>query len=347
MKADPMLLDAVTDLLTDLCTAEDVRASELSESLPQRLLTSLVGAGLHQVGIQETVGGVGGTIADAAGILRVAGRFACPLPLAEQAITGGWLLGRAQLSAPRELFTTAVATDLAMSNGTISGSGTRVPWLSEVDEVVGLTRDGIVVRLRVSDLAVARGLNLAGERRDSFTVSAAPVVDAAPAPAGAREELLARAAASRVLLLAGACESVLRLVVRYAGEREQFGKRINTFQAVAAHLARIAEETALVVAAADLVTMALESPHAAEEAAIAKTVSGGAASVIARLAHQVHGAMGVTAECDLQLFTRRIWSWRDEHGAEAFWGRAVGERLVAAGADKAWDLVAGPVGGGS
>jgi acyl-CoA dehydrogenase len=136
----------------------------------------------------------------------------------------------------------------------------------------------------------------------------------------------------------------MRLVVRYASEREQFGRPINTFQAVASHLARIAEETAMVSAAADLVVFALAAETSRDEVAMAKAAAGESASTVARLAHQVHGAIGVTAECDLQLFTRRLLSWRDEHGGEAFWAREVGRRLFKAGTAGAWDIVAAPVG---
>ena len=39
----------------------------------------------------------------------------------------------------------------------------------------------------------------------------------------------------------------------------------------------------------------------------------------------MHGAIGFTHEHALNHSTRRLWSWRDEFGNEAEWGRRVGE----------------------
>jgi alkylation response protein AidB-like acyl-CoA dehydrogenase len=51
---------------------------------------------------------------------------------------------------------------------------------------------------------------------------------------------------------------------------------------------------------------------------------------VANTAHALHGAIGVTEECDLQLLTRRLHEWRMAHGSEDHWNRIVGERLLAA-----------------
>lgn len=336
-----LLQDTVDGLFDDLCPGDVVREVERTGVLPGALMRAFVDAGLHQVGIPETAGGVGGTPADAAAIIRIAGRHACPLPVVELALTGGWLLGAAGIGLPEGLFTTCVNGDLTVTDGRVSGTGYRVPWLSQVEHVVALADNGTtVVRLPVAALQLTPGKNLAGEPRDSFKALDV-VAETGRAPQGAVEELRARAAAGRALLMAGACESALRLTVRHAAERHQFGKPLNAFQAVASHLARIAEETAMAVAASDLVTLALEAQQPEHEAAVAKVVAGESASTVAKLAHQVHGAMGVTYEHDLQLFTRRIWAWRDEHGGEASWARTIGTRLVSAGADGAWDIVAG------
>jgi hypothetical protein len=43
----------------------------------------------------------------------------------------------------------------------------------------------------------------------------------------------------------------------------------------------------------------------------------------------LHGAIGVTAEYDLQLYTRRLHEWRMADGSEAFWNRMVGNAVLA------------------
>ena len=46
--------------------------------------------------------------------------------------------------------------------------------------------------------------------------------------------------------------------------------------------------------------------------------------MVAKRAHQVHGAIGFTQEYRLHHLTRRCWSWRDEAGSELAWSRTLG-----------------------
>jgi acyl-CoA dehydrogenase len=75
--------------------------------------------------------------------------------------------------------------------------------------------------------------------------------------------------------------------------------------------------------------------------AAAKARTSEAAGAVARIAHQVHGAIGVTREHDLRLLTTRLWAWRDEDGSEAEWNSHVGATVLAAGPDALWQAVTG------
>ena len=86
-------------------------------------------------------------------------------------------------------------------------------------------------------------------------------------------------------------------------------------------------EAAIEAAATDL-----DSPAVAA----AKIRAGEAAGIGAAIAHQMHGAMGFTQEHRLHYWTRRLWSWRDEFGNEAYWARRLGGAVAAAGADRLW-----------
>ena len=137
----------------------------------------------------------------------------------------------------------------------------------------------------------------------------------------------ARFALARAVQLAAALEQVLAWTVQYAGERQQFGRPLGKFQAIQMELAEMAGEVTAVTALTDAAVQALDrGENVVLAAAAAKVRAGAAVEVVARLAHQVHGAIGFTQEHKLHHLTRRLWSWRDEAGSELVWSRVLGAR---------------------
>lgn len=132
--------------------------------------------------------------------------------------------------------------------------------------------------------------------------------------------------------MVGALERTLELTLAFANDRMQFGKPIGKFQAIQHQLAVMAEQ---VVAARMAAQIGCQGeglvPHPAR-AAVAKSRASEAAAIVAPMAHAIHGAIGITAALDLQLFTRRLHAWRAEHGSETYWNRELG-RAVLDGAD--------------
>ena len=57
------------------------------------------------------------------------------------------------------------------------------------------------------------------------------------------------------------------------------------------------------------------------------------------IAHQIHGAIGMTQEYTLRFITSRLWSWRDEWGSEDMWAKELARSAVA-GIGGLWPLVA-------
>jgi acyl-CoA dehydrogenase len=153
-----------------------------------------------------------------------------------------------------------------------------------------------------------------------------------------------RSALGRALLMAGAGGEVLALAVRHAAHREQFGRPIARLQAVGQELAAAGAEVAAVRAAtlaaartADRAGFGAEETFVA--VAAAKIRAGMAATELARIAHQVHGAAGLVHGQRLATLTARLWAWRDEDGAESHWARLLGEQALRAGPDGIWAMV--------
>jgi acyl-CoA dehydrogenase len=141
--------------------------------------------------------------------------------------------------------------------------------------------------------------------------------------------------------MAGALAAALDLSVAYTRERQQFGKPLASFQAIQQQLAVFAEEAAAADMAAAAAFRAASRGDAAFEIACAKLRANQAARVSTGIAHQVHGAMGFTAEYRLQHLTRRLWAWSSEHGNERHWADWIGARIAARGPKNFWpDLTA-------
>ena len=128
--------------------------------------------------------------------------------------------------------------------------------------------------------------------------------------------------------MAGALQRLLAMTLRYANERAQFGKPIGRFQAVQQQLAVLAEQAFAARMAAEIGCAEAAVQPQRLRAAVAKARAAEAAEKAVAIAHAVHGAIGVTAEYDLQLLTRRLQEWRGDHGSASYWHAELGRALV-------------------
>lgn len=140
-------------------------------------------------------------------------------------------------------------------------------------------------------------------------------------------------------LIAGAGAQLLAMAIAHAQQRVQFGKPIGSFQAVQHQLAVMAEQACSARMAAQMAFAADGMRPDPTLAAMAMSVAGEAAAVLAASAHAVHGAIGVTAEFDLQLYTRRLLAWRTAAGSPGHWAQQVARQWQAAGGPPAVDFV--------
>ena len=327
---DSLLYETTERLVRETFGRETVRRGSSGEWLEDawRLLEGL---GIPMALVPEERGGFGFALADAADILRLVGYWAVPLPLSE-AMLAAALLARVGLALPEGVSTIAPprrtsARLVREGDGwQIIGEASRVPWARHSATVVVLAGDYLVA-LPVSACELVQGVNLAGEPRDNLRFDCS-VSALAPAGEFDADHIHAAGAALRTIMIAGAANRVLDLSVEYACEHQQFGRPIAKFQAVQQNLAIIGGQAAVCRASGDMAAQALLVPGGGLAIAMAKARAGEAASEAAHLGHQVHGAIGFTDEYDLQLYTKRIWAWRDEFGNEAEWNEAVGQATL-------------------
>jgi acyl-CoA dehydrogenase len=342
--------EAVTDILRDHCTPDDVRRTE-PHGWNEELWSVLAESGFTLISVPEEAGGSGGDLADACAVIQAAGSFSAAVPVAETSVLGGWALAASGLEIPAGPTTVAtsgprdeVRLEQHDSGWRVSGQLHRVPWARRADRLVLLVPDGDghrVLSLATADLDIRPGTNLAGDSRDHIVLDGVPADTNAVAPAGVDPtQMRLRGALARAAAIAGALARMSELTIRYTGDRQQFGRPIARFQAVQRHIVRIAERAQATAIAVECAAGNARPEPDFFDAASAKIVSGEAASVAAAAAHQAHGAIGMTKEYELGQLSRRVWAWRDEFGSEARWSLELGNQLAAAGADALWPRIA-------
>ena len=348
---DTIIRDTTARIFADLADPQALNAAE-NEAWKGPLWSALEDAGLTLAWVSEDRGGAGAGLADGFEILRVAGQYAAPVAIAETLLAGYYLdaAGIGCPSGPLTLAPVRLGDSLTCDgDGTISGLVRTVPHVHDARAVV-------VVAEREADQVIAlmapgtysgerRRTDMGGERADITFQNVYPV-EMAPVPPGWHQDTpMLVGAAVRVVQMTGALETVLELSVRYAGERVAFGRPIAKFQAVQQSLARLAGEVAAALAASGSAADALARAEEFDQAlfleiAAAKIRVGEAAAEGAAIAHQVHGAIGWTAEHILQRYTRRLYGWRDDFGAESHWAAMLGDMVTEAGAEALWPMLA-------
>lgn len=324
-----LLQDTIRQFMTNECPPTRLREVFESETgFDASLWKGMAELGLAGLHLDEKFGGAGLEIIDLALVAESLGYAGTPGPFLGHVLAGlaiqlagsddqkkNWLprlatgdaIGTLALGEPDGAWQPEEWT-LAGGN-TLTGVKLNVPYASIADViVVGVAGGGLAL---VENTAV--GLQIQAiegvdrsRRIDAVTFESTPC-DALPegvAQAGRVRD------AALVLLAADAFGSGSRLVdmsVEFAKTREQFGVTIEHFQAVKHQLANMAVELepsrALFWYAAHALDRQL--PDASRSAAMAKAHITDRAMHAAREAVELHGGLGFTWECDVQLWFKR------------------------------------------
>ena len=208
-----------------------------------------------------------------------------------------------------------------------------LPALPEVDENAwSIELDGLVPHLDTADMVLredmstvaANGGTLAtvDESRPLGRLEAGEADELDDDFEPVRQRLLAALAAEAV----GVAQKALELGVAYVSEREQFGKKIGTYQAVSHPLADTYVETELARSLAYWAAwcVAEDDEQAPVAVAAAKSMAAETAVAACERSIQVHGGIGFTWEHVLHRYYKRA-QWID-----AFGGHAAKQREVVA-----------------
>jgi len=317
------------------CTAEQIRALWRTETGRSReRWAKLAELGLLGLLVPEPYGGLGMGEVDLVLLLEETGRAALPEPVLETAAVGVPLLAGLSTTKLTEHWLPKVANGKAILT-------------------VGHPLNPFVTDAHVADLLLLpHGNELHAVPRERVALQHEPCSDpsrrlfrvdwtpSAETRVAQREEAqhlldaaLDRAALTCAAQLLGIGQQMLDMGVRYATEREQFGKPIGSFQAVKHLLANVAVriEFARPVVYRAAFSVARDSAARAVDVSHAKVAAAEAAALAAKTVHQVHGAIGYTWECDLHIWMKRAWALDVAWGTGA-WHRA---RVAAAVLDGA------------
>jgi alkylation response protein AidB-like acyl-CoA dehydrogenase len=323
------------DFLEHECRPEGIRAQwESAGGHSPELWAKLAALGVPGCLVPEAQGGMGLDELDAVLLFEETGRAALPEPVVETAAVAARLLAEAggewseRWLAPLAEGRALVAVCDAQSPLVCDAHVAQLLLLAQGDELHALEPAAVQLeRQPANDPA-----------RRLFAVRWRPA-PATRVAEGARGRALLAAAFDRGALACaaqalGVADRLVEMAAAYAGQRQQFGVPIGSFQAVKHRLAdvKVALEYArpLVYRAAWSVARGVR-PRALH-VSMAKLAACEAARAAALAALQVHGAIGYTWEQDLHIWMRRAWSLEQAFGRAAFHRERVEAALLAEGA---------------
>jgi alkylation response protein AidB-like acyl-CoA dehydrogenase len=303
--------------------------------------------GILGAAFPEELGGSGGGAVEHMVIQEELGAVLALEPYLESVVIGGGLLRQAGGPAARAVLQTllsgaaAVAVGLHEAAGRYAlghvattarreGGGWRLDGAKVAVAAAPWSR-WLIVSARTAGAATdAHGISLFLVERDRPGVSlcefhtldgrraADVVLDGVTLPAGALlgeaggalapiEQVADAAIAALGAEAVGLMDPMLRQTVEYTGQRQQFGQRLSSFQALQHRMADMLMQLELARSAVYGVTLALDAP--AEERALAasaaKVTVDRALRFVGQNAVQLHGGMGMSDEVPVTLYFRR------------------------------------------
>jgi alkylation response protein AidB-like acyl-CoA dehydrogenase len=192
-------------------------------------------------------------------------------------------------------------------NGRITGEKILVPFASSAARLLVSARDGGSIGLflvKPEDVALTPETTIALDAEFEVAFENAPAEKVADWPAWEHASNDAQIALAGYAT--GGAERALEMAIEYAKEREQFGRKIGSFQGVAHPLADMATEiSGGRVLGYNAAWARANGAPLGPLAAMAKLYTADVFKRTTKVGQQVFGGIGFTLEIDMQLYFRR------------------------------------------
>lgn len=361
------LRDLARQILSDRCTNDRLREIERSdERFDRELWSELARANLLGIAVPEREGGMGLGFLELCLLIEEVGRHVAPIPALPTLVLGALPLAEfgsaeqrartlGRVAAGECVLSAALAEEgneeacrpqtVATRDGggwRLDGIKTGVPYARIAERLVvpagGEAGVGLFLLdphgdgVRLEDLETTAGEPACRVTLNGTRVGAEDVLRAPPDGAEALEWLRQRAAAACAALQLGVSERALRMTAAYTAEREQFGRKLSTFQAVAQRAANaFIDVESLRLPTLQAIWRLSEGLEAGREVAIAKYWAGDTGHRVSYAAQHLHGGIGV--DMDYPLHRYCLWSKQIELtlGSSTQQLLELGTRLAAGG----------------
>lgn len=320
------LRDLTAQVFGDRVTHDRLRELEADGGavFDRDVWAALAEAGVLGVVVPEEHGGAGLGFGELLGVLEEAGSAVAPVPLVPTLVLGALPVARYGTAAQQASFLPGVVdgsavltaavehVDVEISDTSLHGDAALVPYAQHAARILVVTDAGTY-------LVDPAGPGV--EIRDQLTTNRQPVADLHLD--GASGELLTddpdaarwireHGAAAVCAVQAGVCLRALEMIAGHTSNREQFGKPIAEFQAVAQRAADAFIDAEMVrLTAWQAVFRLSQGWPATDEVHVAKFWAGDGAMRVVHAAQHLHGGLGV--DTDYPLHRYFLWAKQNEH----------------------------------
>jgi len=287
--------------LVDPARIEKVEQS--ADRFDRDLWSALASAGLLGVVVPEKYDGLELGAVELALVCEQLGRAVAPVPLVET-LLAGWCLVAHGSDEQRDRWLPGLVSGEKVAAVDWSGNGVGVPW-AHVADVVLVPVDGQVLLVDPK----ADGVTAIREETTDRTPALTLTFDRASADVigdGAADWFVARGRVALSAVQAGVTDAAVRLTASYTNDREQFGKPLSTFQAVALKAADAYLDATAVRATMLQAAWALdELPDPTLETLTAAWWAADGGQRCVHLTQHLHGGMGA----DVTYPVHRYFLW--------------------------------------